>query len=69
MLQYSLRKAQEDAASLTPEYVAANMSPQEAERLRRVRNIGIAVSLRQLPAGNIAEINTLRHTSTAARQP
>lgn len=39
----SLRKAQEDIASLTPEYVAANMSTEEAQRLSRVRNIGIAV--------------------------
>lgn len=39
----SLKKAQEDAASLTPEYVAANMSAEEAKRLSRVRNIGIAV--------------------------
>jgi elongation factor G len=39
----SLKKAQEDAASLTPEYIAANMDPKEAERLSRVRNIGIAV--------------------------
>jgi elongation factor G len=40
---YSLKKAQNDAASLTPEYVAANMDPAEAQRLERVRNIGIAV--------------------------
>lgn len=40
---HSLKKAQEDAASLTPEYVAANMSGEEAARLSRVRNIGIAV--------------------------
>lgn len=40
----SLKKAQEDAASLTPEYVEANMSSDEAARLSRVRNIGIAVS-------------------------
>lgn len=39
----SLKKAQEDAAGLTPEAVAANMSPEEASRLSRVRNIGIAV--------------------------
>lgn len=39
----SLKKAQEDAASLTPEFVAANMSKEEAARLSRVRNIGIAV--------------------------
>lgn len=39
----SLKKAQNDAASLTPEYVAANMDPVEAQRLERVRNIGIAV--------------------------
>jgi elongation factor G len=41
--QDALKKAQEDAASLTPEYIAANMDPKEAERLSRVRNIGIAV--------------------------
>lgn len=38
-----LKKAQEDAASLTPEYVAANMAPEEKHRLSTVRNIGIAV--------------------------
>jgi hypothetical protein len=38
-----LKKAQNDAASLTAEYVAANMAPEEAQRLERVRNIGIAV--------------------------
>ena len=38
-----LRKAAEDAANLTPEAVAANMSPEEKDRLSRVRNIGIAV--------------------------
>jgi hypothetical protein len=43
MPSISLKKAQEDAASLTPEYVAANMDPEEAKRLSRVRNIGIAV--------------------------
>jgi hypothetical protein len=43
ILRISLKKAQEDAASLTPEYVAANMSTEEAKRLSRVRNIGIAV--------------------------
>ncbi|KAJ6443099.1 elongation factor G [Purpureocillium lavendulum] len=41
----SLKKAQEDAASLTPEYVAANMAPEEAQRLSRVRNIGIAAHI------------------------
>ncbi|OAA73434.1 elongation factor G 1 [Cordyceps fumosorosea ARSEF 2679] len=41
----SLKKAQEDAASLTPEYVAANMSTEEAARLSRVRNIGIAAHI------------------------
>ncbi|TQV96961.1 elongation factor G 1, mitochondrial precursor [Cordyceps javanica] len=43
--QDALKKAQEDAASLTPEYVAANMSPEEAARLSRVRNIGIAAHI------------------------
>ncbi|CAM1510110.1 Fc.00g004450.m01.CDS01 [Cosmosporella sp. VM-42] len=43
--QEALRKAQEDAASLTPEYVAANMDPEEAKRLKRVRNIGIAAHI------------------------
>lgn len=38
-----LRKAVEDAANLTPEAVAAKMSPEEKLRLSRVRNIGIAV--------------------------
>ncbi|POR32848.1 Elongation factor G, mitochondrial [Tolypocladium paradoxum] len=40
-----LKKAQDDAASLTPEYVAANMAPDEAARLSRVRNIGIAAHI------------------------
>lgn len=39
----SLKKAQADSAALTPEYVAANMAPEEKLRLSRVRNIGIAV--------------------------
>lgn len=39
----SLRKAAEEAANLTPEAVAAKMSPEEKKRLSRVRNIGIAV--------------------------
>ncbi|SPJ71456.1 probable translation elongation factor EF-G, mitochondrial [Fusarium torulosum] len=43
--QEALKKAQEDAASLTPEYVAANMSTEEAKRLSRVRNIGIAAHI------------------------
>ncbi|KAJ3474606.1 hypothetical protein NLG97_g9767 [Lecanicillium saksenae] len=43
--QDALKKAQEDAASLTPEYVAANMSSEEAARLSRVRNIGIAAHI------------------------
>ncbi|KAH7321412.1 P-loop containing nucleoside triphosphate hydrolase protein [Stachybotrys elegans] len=43
--QEALRKAQEDTASLTPEYVAANMDPKEAHRLSRVRNIGIAAHI------------------------
>ncbi|KAM6530935.1 Elongation factor G, mitochondrial [Fusarium solani] len=43
--QEALKKAQEDAASLTPEYVAANMDPEEAKRLSRVRNIGIAAHI------------------------
>ena len=41
----SLKKAQDDAASLTPEYVAANMAPEERKRLATVRNIGIAVRI------------------------
>ncbi|KJZ77575.1 Elongation factor G [Hirsutella minnesotensis 3608] len=43
--QEALKKAQQDVASLTPEYVAANMAPEEAERLSRVRNIGIAAHI------------------------
>ncbi|PHH59426.1 hypothetical protein CDD81_3212 [Ophiocordyceps australis] len=43
--QEALKKAQEDAASLTPEYVAANMAPEEAQRLSQVRNIGIAAHI------------------------
>ncbi|TDZ34460.1 Elongation factor G [Colletotrichum spinosum] len=41
----ALRMAQENAASLTPEVVAAKMSPEEAHRLSRVRNIGIAAHI------------------------
>ncbi|PNY24889.1 Elongation factor G, mitochondrial [Tolypocladium capitatum] len=43
--QEALKKAQDDAASLTPEYVAANMASEEAARLSRVRNIGIAAHI------------------------
>jgi hypothetical protein len=38
-----LKKAQDDAASLTPEIAASRMTPEESKRLSRVRNIGIAV--------------------------
>ncbi|KAF6811774.1 elongation factor g 1 [Colletotrichum sojae] len=41
----ALRMAQENAAALTPELVAAKMSPEEALRLSRVRNIGIAAHI------------------------
>ncbi|RYP61973.1 hypothetical protein DL769_007486 [Monosporascus sp. CRB-8-3] len=41
----ALRKAAEDAASLTPEAVAAKMSPEEKQRLSKVRNIGIAAHI------------------------
>lgn len=41
-----LKAAQDAAANLTAEAVAANMSPEEAHRLSRVRNIGIAVCTR-----------------------
>lgn len=43
--QEALRMAQENAAALTPEAVAARMSPEEAERLSHVRNIGIAAHI------------------------
>ncbi|KAF7551322.1 hypothetical protein G7Z17_g5085 [Cylindrodendrum hubeiense] len=43
--QEALKKAQQDAASLTIENVAANMDPAEAHRLSRVRNIGIAAHI------------------------
>ncbi|KAJ2967641.1 hypothetical protein NQ176_g9562 [Zarea fungicola] len=43
--QDALKKVQEDASSLTPENVEANMSTQEAARLSRVRNIGIAAHI------------------------
>ncbi|KAG9256153.1 P-loop containing nucleoside triphosphate hydrolase protein [Emericellopsis atlantica] len=43
--QEALKKAQDDAASLTPEYVAANMAPEEKKRLSTVRNIGIAAHI------------------------
>ncbi|RYP76616.1 hypothetical protein DL771_001685 [Monosporascus sp. 5C6A] len=41
----ALRKAAEDAAGLTPEAVAAKMSPEEKKRLSKVRNIGIAAHI------------------------
>ncbi|KAF0328006.1 elongation factor g 1 [Colletotrichum asianum] len=43
--QEALKLAQENAAALTPEVVAAKMSPEEAQRLSRVRNIGIAAHI------------------------
>ncbi|RCI11968.1 hypothetical protein L249_4616 [Ophiocordyceps polyrhachis-furcata BCC 54312] len=43
--QEILKRVQEDAASLTPEYVGANLAPEEARRLSRVRNIGIAAHI------------------------
>ncbi|CAG9986987.1 unnamed protein product [Clonostachys byssicola] len=43
--QEALKKAQTDASSLTPEYVAANMNPAEKARLSKVRNIGIAAHI------------------------
>ncbi|KAH7353897.1 elongation factor G 1 [Plectosphaerella cucumerina] len=41
----ALKMAQENASALTPEVVAKNMSPEEAKRLSRVRNIGIAAHI------------------------
>ncbi|KAK1996489.1 translation elongation factor G [Colletotrichum falcatum] len=41
----ALKMAQENASALTPELVAAKMSPEEAHRLSRVRNIGIAAHI------------------------
>jgi hypothetical protein len=38
-----LKKAQDDAAAMTAEVAASKMTPEEAKRLSRVRNIGIAV--------------------------
>ncbi|TPX19085.1 uncharacterized protein E0L32_011246 [Thyridium curvatum] len=43
--QAALKAAQDAAANLTAEAVAANMSPEEAHRLSRVRNIGIAAHI------------------------
>ncbi|PHH54712.1 Elongation factor G, mitochondrial [Ceratocystis fimbriata CBS 114723] len=43
--QEALRMAQADSTNLTPEAVAAKMSPEEARRLSRVRNIGIAAHI------------------------
>ncbi|PTB73997.1 P-loop containing nucleoside triphosphate hydrolase protein [Trichoderma longibrachiatum ATCC 18648] len=43
--QEALKKAQNDAASLTADSVAANLSPEEVQRLSRVRNIGIAAHI------------------------
>jgi hypothetical protein len=41
---YRLKQAQELAAqNMTPEAVAAKMTPEETKRLSTVRNIGIAV--------------------------
>ncbi|KAK2017184.1 translation elongation factor G [Colletotrichum eremochloae] len=41
----ALKMAQDNASTLTPELVAAKMSPEEAKRLSRVRNIGIAAHI------------------------
>ncbi|KAK8064631.1 putative translation elongation factor EF-G- mitochondrial [Apiospora phragmitis] len=41
----ALKKASEEAASLTPEGVFAKMSPDEKKRLSKVRNIGIAAHI------------------------
>ncbi|OHE91240.1 elongation factor G [Colletotrichum orchidophilum] len=41
----ALKLAQDNASALTPELVAAKMSPEEAKRLSRVRNIGIAAHI------------------------
>ncbi|KAI4860168.1 translation elongation factor G [Hypoxylon rubiginosum] len=41
----ALKRAAEEAASLTPEAVLAKMSPEEKKRLSRVRNIGIAAHI------------------------
>ncbi|KAI1321540.1 elongation factor G 1 [Xylariaceae sp. FL0255] len=41
----ALRKAAEEAANLTPEAVLAKMSPEEKQRLSKVRNIGIAAHI------------------------
>ncbi|UKZ49311.1 Elongation factor G, mitochondrial [Trichoderma virens] len=43
--QEALKKAQNDAASLTAESVAANLAPEEIQRLSSVRNIGIAAHI------------------------
>ncbi|KAI0380347.1 translation elongation factor G [Hypomontagnella monticulosa] len=41
----ALKKAAEEASSLTPDAVLAKMSPEEKKRLSRVRNIGIAAHI------------------------
>ncbi|KAI3546277.1 elongation factor G [Colletotrichum filicis] len=41
----ALKMAKDNASTLTPELVAAKMSPEEAKRLSRVRNIGIAAHI------------------------
>ncbi|OAA55025.1 translation elongation factor [Niveomyces insectorum RCEF 264] len=43
--QAALKAAQDAASNLTAESVAANMNPEEAKRLSRVRNIGIAAHI------------------------
>ncbi|CAK7227298.1 Elongation factor G, mitochondrial [Sporothrix bragantina] len=43
--QAALKAAQDAAANMTAESVAANMSPEEAKRLASVRNIGIAAHI------------------------
>jgi elongation factor G len=40
---YRLEQATEDPSALAQETIIANLDPQEAHRLSRVRNIGIAV--------------------------
>lgn len=44
-----LEEAQDEPEQLAQETIIENLDPQEAHRLSRVRNIGIAVSLHFVP--------------------
>jgi hypothetical protein len=46
MAEYRLEQAQNEPDALNQDYIKSQMSPQEWQRLSRVRNIGIAVCIK-----------------------